>query len=199
MILAIEASVGGGSLSLISGGKKVAGWEGDAYVSRAEDVLPAVAQLMSAVQLSRPDLTGVAVSCGPGSFTGIRIGLSTALGLSAGLRIRLTSVSILTAMAAAANQGKALVAVPMGRASICVQWFEGGCSVTEPATVSESEFTSLARSSDNAVIIPHVLVGYVDKDEAVTDLGINLSEYIGAFAATHPDHSDSPMFVSKSF
>jgi tRNA threonylcarbamoyladenosine biosynthesis protein TsaB len=51
------------------------------------------------------NLTGIAVSIGPGSFTGLRIGLSTAKGLAFALRLPMVGVSTLEVMAASLASG----------------------------------------------------------------------------------------------
>jgi tRNA threonylcarbamoyl adenosine modification protein YeaZ len=70
--------------------------------STASRVLADAADLLRAAGLGEADITHVAVGTGPGSFTGIRIGLAAARGLSFSLRIPVAGVSTLDALAAGA-------------------------------------------------------------------------------------------------
>lgn len=62
-------------------------------------VLPMVESLLAESKLSLKDLDAIAVSSGPGSFTGLRIGLSIAQGLAYGADLPLIPISSLMAMA----------------------------------------------------------------------------------------------------
>ena len=68
--------------------------------NHAEVVLPLVEAVLRDAAVSLRDLSGLAVSIGPGSFTGLRIGLSTVKGLAYGLEIPVVGVSTLLANAA---------------------------------------------------------------------------------------------------
>jgi tRNA threonylcarbamoyladenosine biosynthesis protein TsaB len=61
--------------------------------------MPALDALLRAMSSSMRDIHGIIVSLGPGSFTGLRVGVSTAKGLAHSLRIPLMGVSSLEAMA----------------------------------------------------------------------------------------------------
>ena len=74
-ILAIESAIAGGSLSLIRGDVELGNWIGRADVSRAEEILVNIDAMLTACGVSKHDLDLIAVSAGPGSFTGIRIGM----------------------------------------------------------------------------------------------------------------------------
>jgi tRNA threonylcarbamoyladenosine biosynthesis protein TsaB len=65
--------------------------------TRARLVLGAADELLAAAGLDRRELDGVVVGTGPGSFTGIRIGLATARGLALGLELPVAGVSTLRA------------------------------------------------------------------------------------------------------
>jgi tRNA threonylcarbamoyladenosine biosynthesis protein TsaB len=70
--------------------------------SRAVTLLEDVDALLRQAGLRTRDLEGLAVGVGPGSFTGVRIGLSTARGLALALEIPVAGVSTLDALAAGA-------------------------------------------------------------------------------------------------
>ena len=67
--------------------------------TRFNNLMPSLNDLLSKVGLSPQELDGVIVALGPGSFTGIRIGLSVAKGLSESLAIPIVGVPTLTAIA----------------------------------------------------------------------------------------------------
>jgi tRNA threonylcarbamoyladenosine biosynthesis protein TsaB len=71
-------------------------------VSRAVRVLEDADELFRASGASRGELTGVVVGTGPGSFTGLRLGLAAARGLALALELPVAGVSTLEALAAGA-------------------------------------------------------------------------------------------------
>jgi len=158
IILSIESAIAGGSISLWAGGKEIDCWIGDGGVSRAEDLLPNIADMLGRNSISRNDINSIAVSIGPGSFTGIRIGIATALGLKNALDIPCIGIAALEAMTnCAKSRGLVVAAVPMGRNAICFQGFDLR-NKHEPITVF-GPFAS--RAKPNAV-----LSGY-DLDEMI--------------------------------
>ncbi|MFO7985229.1 MAG: tRNA (adenosine(37)-N6)-threonylcarbamoyltransferase complex dimerization subunit type 1 TsaB [Desulfatiglandaceae bacterium] len=66
------------------------------------NLMPTVDFLLSASDLSIQDITCIAIASGPGSFTGLRVGLSLAKGLSHALHLPLIGISTLEAMASEA-------------------------------------------------------------------------------------------------
>ena len=69
----------------------------------SEDLLPAIARALSTASLSLTDCERIAVCAGPGSFTGVRVGLATAWGIGRALGLPVEAVSTLEAMAEAAR------------------------------------------------------------------------------------------------
>ncbi len=69
--------------------------------THSERLMPLIDRLLAETGLEREEIEAVAVSAGPGSFTGLRIGVSTARALSQGLQIPAVSVCTLSALAEA--------------------------------------------------------------------------------------------------
>ncbi len=73
----------------------------------SDELLPAVARALDAAGLSLTDCERIAVCAGPGSFTGLRVGLATAWGLGRALGRPVEAVSTLEALAEAGRGGGA--------------------------------------------------------------------------------------------
>lgn len=78
--------------------------------SHFRDLMPCIDDLLEKTSLTPGQLEGVTVAIGPGSFTGIRVGLAVAKGLSQGLGIPLIGVPTLAALASQ---------IPYAREDIC--------------------------------------------------------------------------------
>jgi tRNA threonylcarbamoyladenosine biosynthesis protein TsaB len=86
------------SLGLVADGQlRASHWQ--AVGSHCADLPAAVDQVVAAAGMKLRDLAGIAVAIGPGSFTGLRIGLSYAKGLVAASRLALIGVPSLDAIA----------------------------------------------------------------------------------------------------
>jgi tRNA threonylcarbamoyladenosine biosynthesis protein TsaB len=92
-ILGIDTATRQGSVAVADGEETLAEMMLGAGESHAACLVPAIDGLLRRLELARTDLEGIAVDIGPGSFTGIRIGLATARGLAAALSLPLKGVS----------------------------------------------------------------------------------------------------------
>ena len=100
-ILAIDTASSVSSVAVASEGKLQAEVTVEAGRTHSETLLSHIEGALSFAGVERSTLTGVAVSIGPGSFTGLRIGLATAKAIAYGLSIPLVGVSTLAALALA--------------------------------------------------------------------------------------------------
>ena len=186
-ILAIESAVADGSIALIRDGEPSIVHEGNG-ASRAERILPIISELLEVGGISKHQLELIAVSRGPGSYSGIRIGMSIAQGLRDALAIPCVGVPVLTAMGAGFPAGTpAVCAVPVGKNDVGWQLFDAGFEVRPPQLTSLTTFLSmLAAASGRTLFASHDILIRVEAslaDVASLDAGKNLAEYVGRFAA----------------
>ena len=99
MILGIETSTRVCSVALVDSGQVAVEYTLNIGVHHAERLVPMVRSVLEQAGKALADLSAVAVASGPGSFTGLRIGMSTAKGLCAGARLPLVAVPTLEALA----------------------------------------------------------------------------------------------------
>ena len=135
-ILAIESAVGDGSISLFRGDSECSMERSGA--SRAEKIIIEIESLLREAAFAKNDLDLIAVSIGPGSYSGIRIGVSTALGLGHSLDVPVVGVSVLEALASGVDDEKVIAVVPIGRSDLAWQAFAADTngakrSMTEPS------------------------------------------------------------------
>jgi len=97
LILAFDTATDVATSALVSDGEVLG-----ERTSRAVTVLEDVDALLRQAGAHTRELEGVAVGIGPGSFTGVRIGLATARGLALALGVPVAGVSTLDAIAAGA-------------------------------------------------------------------------------------------------
>ena len=112
LILSIETATQACSVALSYEGKLVACQTLCIERSHAESLLPMIVHLLAMSPYTKEDLAAIAISEGPGSYTGLRIGVSTAKGLAYGLGTPLFAINTLAAMArgvAPYNLGGALL------------------------------------------------------------------------------------------
>ena len=113
MILCLETSTKSCSVALGQNGKLIALKESfDEKHSHAENLTLYIQEVIKKAGISLKDIDAVAVSKGPGSFTGLRIGVSTAKGLCYALNKPLIGVNSLEAMALGVIQKSSLSSNP---------------------------------------------------------------------------------------
>lgn len=121
LILAFDTCIGEGSVAVLCGQDiTVSAGSG---LTRAADALYAIESTLKRSNSTTQDLGRIAVALGPGSFTGIRIGISTALGLGRGTVTTVVGVPILKALAWTTKLNDVAAVVPIGRGRSAIQRF----------------------------------------------------------------------------
>ena len=94
-------------------------------------LIPEIAAMLESQRATVRDIEAIVVVNGPGSFTGIRVGLGTAKGLAEGAGIPLIAVSRLALLAGASGLPHVLAAVDAGRGEYYVGEYQNGQNLGE--------------------------------------------------------------------
>lgn len=98
-ILAVESSAKAASCAVCEDGRILAQYMHNSGLTHSRTLLPMIENMLSSAELTLDDIDVIAVASGPGSFTGVRIGVSTVKGLAWGAEKPVCGVSTLEAMA----------------------------------------------------------------------------------------------------
>jgi tRNA threonylcarbamoyladenosine biosynthesis protein TsaB len=112
-ILGIETSCNRGSVALIENQTTICALSHERENAHGESIQPLIEQLLASAGWSTAQLDRIAVGTGPGSFTGLRVGIALAQGISEGLEVPLVGVGSLRAMALAAPGARAGLRCPV--------------------------------------------------------------------------------------
>jgi tRNA threonylcarbamoyladenosine biosynthesis protein TsaB len=141
LTLAFDTATGAATIALVQDGDVLG-----ERVGRASTILADGDELVRAAGAVPGDLDLIAVGVGPGSFTGVRIGLATAVGFHQALGLPATGIStfeILAKAAEAPDGSVILAAVDALRGEWNVQAFAGRSPVGEPELVPAAEIPAL--------------------------------------------------------
>lgn len=100
-VLAVETSTLTGGVALLDGDRVVTESVLDVRLTHSERLMVVIDRALADAGWELRELDGLAVAVGPGSFTGLRIGVSTVKGLALGAGLAVAAVPTLDAMAAA--------------------------------------------------------------------------------------------------
>jgi len=98
-VLGIDTSTSCGSVGLVDDGKVISDYLLDSSLTHSERLLEAIEFVLKEARFSMKDLDGWAISLGPGSFTGLRIGVSTVKGLALATQRPVVGLSTLDVLA----------------------------------------------------------------------------------------------------
>lgn len=98
-ILALDTAGMTASAAIVDEHKTIAEYTIDFKHTHSQTIMPMIEQITKMIELDLNSIDYIACSCGPGSFTGLRIGAATAKGLALGLNKKIVPVPTLDALA----------------------------------------------------------------------------------------------------
>lgn len=137
LILAADTSLPILSVALVKDAQLLGATALEGRSSRNEKLLPAIDWLLSESGTDRKDIDLFAVTRGPGSFTGVRIGLATMQGMALALGKPVCAMS--THEAIAPERGRWMIVDDAGRGEFYVSIFEEGEEVVPPRLARADE------------------------------------------------------------
>lgn len=125
-ILGIETALDAGSLALMRGGSTIAARKIGKNASSSRDLLPLISEMLESGKIGVERIEQIAVSTGPGSLTGIRVGIATAQALSTALDCECLRVSVLRALALTVEDSLPVLVISAAGNQFCWQVFPSG-------------------------------------------------------------------------
>lgn len=170
-ILALSTSTARGSVAILKGAEAAA----VSYVDlqgHAERLFHAIDEALAQAAATRASLTGVVCDVGPGSFTGVRVGVASAKGIALGLDLPVAGATSLEAMAFAAfglcvapESAVVLAALDAKKSELFVGAYDAtGRVVIEPRSCSATaaaitELVTAASLGPRVTLVGEVLAG----------------------------------------
>lgn len=135
-------------------------------------LVPQIAALLARHGHSKADIGAFIVVSGPGSFTGLRVGLAAIKALAEILRKPIVPVSLLELVATASRaQGKVVAALDGGRGEVYFGAYEiadESVRVLREELVSRAEFLSLSLARESVVATPDSALAVAARDQGLT-------------------------------
>jgi len=194
-----------GSVAVARGDELLGVFSGDPGVSHSNTLLSDIDNLLAETKISLADVDLFAVATGPGSFTGLRIGIATVKALSATLDRPSSGIPTLEAVALSGGLAERSVALlPAGRGEVFAQLFTVSAPglvnpLDEPAHVPPARLIdryghleSVTWCGEGAIVHRELLESRAaDKDWRVAPSDPNLAAHV-AKLALHRTRFDDP-------
>jgi len=132
IILALDTCVDACSVALVQDGRTLAAISEPMHRGHQERLAPMVAEAFATASLKPGALDRVAVTIGPGSFTGLRVGVAFAKAMALALDIPCVGIGTLEALALSAGPGFVAACLDARRGRVYLQAFADGRAVMAP-------------------------------------------------------------------
>jgi tRNA threonylcarbamoyladenosine biosynthesis protein TsaB len=151
-ILVIDTSLAACQVGLFDAGRQIAAASEPMERGHQERLAPMAAEAMVRSGLAFADVARIAVTVGPGSFTGIRVGLAFAKGLQLATDAPLVGIGTLAALAAGVD-GTAAGVIDARQGLVYVQAFDAGRPLGEPDIVPIADAAARLRPLSHLTLV----------------------------------------------
>jgi tRNA threonylcarbamoyladenosine biosynthesis protein TsaB len=156
LILAVDTALNACSVAILRSGEVVLSRVEPMAKGQAERLAPMAQEVLAEAGIAPSALDRIAVTRGPGAFTGLRIGLAFARGLAVALDRPCVGISTLEVLAHAASAQRTAAAIEVA-GSLFVGAWEGRACVLEPSRLSADDAQTLARLRPDWPLVLHDL------------------------------------------
>ncbi len=216
IVLALDTTSRTGSVAVVQDGRVLAELTGDPRRTHGERLPAALMNALEAAAVPLRDVTLLAVAAGPGSFTGLRVGIASMQGLATATGLRIVPVSALEALATIPDADESLIAawIDAQRGQVFAALFARGAPdpLMPPSSLPPSETIALwsdrlaGRSTtfvgDGAVRYASAIKEQLGAAATVPQDAPPLAAAIGRIAAQHPEravlpHAIVPIYIRR--
>ncbi len=201
IVLAVDTCLGACSAAVVANGRLLASRSEAIVRGHQERLAPLARDVMAQAQVAFADLDRIGVTVGPGSFTGLRVGLAFAKGLALALGRPCVGVGTLEALAAGLEvAGRRAAVIDAGRGRVYLQVFEEGEAITAPDSVAletaAARLVELGLSGGLTLVGPGALLlaGRVP-GAGLVDLAAPIPGMVARLAARAPVTPPRPLYL----
>ena len=191
-ILGIETATNVCSVCVMENSQLIAEYTTNITKTHSQRLMPMIEHVLANIELSPKDIEAIAVSVGPGSFTGVRIGISAAKGMAMALGAQIAGVSTLDGIAYNLTDlyaGQICVITDARRKQVYTAIYEmpNMKKLTEEMPVPIEEL--IKKIKKRTIFVGNACALYCD----------TLKEELGGLAVVCPSHLDIPRASSIAF
>jgi tRNA threonylcarbamoyladenosine biosynthesis protein TsaB len=174
LVLGLDTSESPGSVALVEGTSLAVERALPEPLRHAECLLPTIEALLESSGRAREELGRICVNLGPGSFTGLRIGLATAKGMGQARKMELVGVDGTIAYRERVAERRVCVAIASRRDLVYARWFSEARPRTETVMLREADLVERLRAEQR----PMCVVGSAAR-RVVEQLGDSACAFLG--------------------
>jgi tRNA threonylcarbamoyladenosine biosynthesis protein TsaB len=216
IVLALDTTTRAGSAAVVRDRRVLAEIQGNPELTHGQRLPGELVRALDGAGVPLAQIDLLAVAAGPGSFTGLRVGIASMQGLATATGLKIVPVSVFDALARSAAPGDTPLAVWIdahrGQVFAVLYDAAGARTLADPSSLPPAETLAAWKTLGDTGPIRFVGDGAVRYRHAVeTELGTRavmlpdappLASFIGLIAAEHPEravlpHAVVPIYVRR--